>query len=258
MGGGLVDDRVRELDFKAFDLLLLGGDLAPATSRDQDTLELLDRIFDLRSPDTLWTLGNHDYHDAARVRAFTGHRSFYRRDLGGIRFIILDTQLTDGSVRGEQFAFLKESLESCRPDEFRHVVILTHKLIWLWGSADEPGLKSWSDAKAGSWSIANWKFGDCGGCTPRTDFHKTVYPLLAGARRSGLGVYLISGDLGLRARGSAYETREGVLLVGSGIREGDPGAEALLITDAPGETKLRLDFVKLDDLPRRRRTGGPG
>ena len=58
---------VKNLDVGGYDVVMLGGDMHINTSKSPETLQLLDRIFDLECPSTLWSLGNHDYADTSLI-----------------------------------------------------------------------------------------------------------------------------------------------------------------------------------------------
>ena len=56
------------IDFNRFDMLWLGGDLAPSTSSSNMTMEMINNIYNIEDRNTLWSLGNHDYTDIERIR----------------------------------------------------------------------------------------------------------------------------------------------------------------------------------------------
>lgn len=97
-----VDSEVEEIDFKNYDMLLLGGDLAHATSADNETLYHMNSIFKIGSWNTLWALGNHDYANINRIRRFTNRAPYYAHSKNGITFIVLDTQDSLSSFFGDQ------------------------------------------------------------------------------------------------------------------------------------------------------------
>ena len=55
-----VDPRVEMLNLAAYNEIWLGGDLTARTSSEVATVNYLDDLFDLASPNTYWALGNHD------------------------------------------------------------------------------------------------------------------------------------------------------------------------------------------------------
>lgn len=242
------DPRFENIDYSRYEMLLLGGDMALATSGSTTTLRHLEKLFRLRETTTLLALGNHDIENIPLLLQYTAHPEFYEYLHDGILFIVLNTQRDGGYIKGPQLDLVRKSLGSLKKRRIRNVILLTHKLIWLRGSRDEPGLEVFNNIPDGQFRVANGKFGDCVWCTPKTNFYEDVYPLLAQAAQSGLGVYAIAGDLGDWSKRFGYTTRQGVHLVGSGGREGTPDAELFVLTHNTKTGKLTHRFELLNDL----------
>jgi len=71
-----MDSLVEHIEYKKFDMVWLGGDMANLTSQDDETMYHIDSILDLSNLNTLWSLGNHDYSDLDRIQSFTNRPPF--------------------------------------------------------------------------------------------------------------------------------------------------------------------------------------
>jgi len=86
----VIDPRMEKIDYGQFDMVLLGGDLCEESSKELSTLQYLDSVFDLKSPHTLWALGNHDNANLDLVEKITERPRFYtthRDNLFGSKII---------------------------------------------------------------------------------------------------------------------------------------------------------------------------
>ncbi|MEJ2055250.1 MAG: hypothetical protein P8X42_15140 [Calditrichaceae bacterium] len=106
---------IENINFTQYDVTMLGGDLTWTTSEDTATMAYCDSIFDLGSPNTLWSLGSHDVQreDSGIIKSFTGRESYYAYNRDGITFLVLDTELdANGSsgtfIKGEQLQMVKK------------------------------------------------------------------------------------------------------------------------------------------------------
>ncbi|HRE73144.1 MAG TPA: hypothetical protein PK637_04580 [Flavobacteriales bacterium] len=80
-------------------------------------------------------VGNHDLSGNVYQENFGA--TWFAFNVGIDRFIFLDTEIADGSIRDEQQSFLLRSLDSL-PEKAR-VFIFAHRLIW---AEDHPDLKN--------------------------------------------------------------------------------------------------------------------
>ena len=103
-----MDPVVEEIDFSFFDMLLLGGDMALATSKDDTTMMHVDSVFHLDNASTLWALGNHDYSDLDRITNFTHKDAYFATHQNNITFLVLDTQDSLSNIIGDQLDFCSD------------------------------------------------------------------------------------------------------------------------------------------------------
>ena len=74
--------------------------------------------------------GNHDMSNRSRYEKAFGE-PYYTFSYNNEFFIILDTELHDGDIQGEQLKFLKDSIATALGDDtIKNVFIVSHKLIW--------------------------------------------------------------------------------------------------------------------------------
>lgn len=148
-----MDSYSEELDYAVYDMIWLGGDMAHLSSADDATMDYLDGFFDFDQPSTLWALGNHDHSDLNRVENYTGRKAYYHHYQHGINFLVLDTQDSFSNIVGEQLELVNNVLDTI--EEGTHLVILHHKLIWLYGHPEfEPKINQ----------ISNGPYGECPYC----------------------------------------------------------------------------------------------
>lgn len=214
-----MDSIVESIDYSAFNMLWLGGDLAWLTSQDDATLNHVDSIYSLASEHTLWALGNHDYFDLNRVETVTGRPPFYAYYKNGITFLVLDTQDSVSSITSAQLLLLSNIKDTIQSSS--HLILLHHKLIWMHGN---PNLEPLID------SISNGPLGDCDWCINPNNFYDDVYPMLLEIKQNGIEVLCLAGDIGGKVSEFQHLTEDGIFLLASGIKAGDTGNKGLLFT----------------------------
>lgn len=232
-----MDSTVEMVDFSKFDMLWLGGDLTSLTSLDDSTMSHVDSIFDFSSINTLWALGNHDYSNLDRIRDFTNRPPFYSYHKNGITFIVLDTQDSLSNIIGSQKDFFDGIVDTIQ--ESSHLIVLHHKLIWMYGNTDlEPQISS----------ISNGHFGDCFYCINPNNFYSEIYPKLLKVKQKGIEVLCIGGDIGFKVKEFEYVTSDGIYLLASGIYYGTAGNKALLFEHDITNKKLTWNYELITDL----------
>lgn len=81
-------------------------------------------------------VGNHDVTDRGLYETHFG-RTYFDFKHGSELFIILDSELDDGKIVGEQLDYLKNVLNcTIESEEVKNVFIFSHKLIWCVDDAD--------------------------------------------------------------------------------------------------------------------------
>jgi len=235
-----VDPRLEQIDFQAFDLLFLGGDMTEETSKSYSTLTYLDSLFDLKSPNTLWALGNHDNTNLANIRQATRRPITYTYYKNGITFVVLYTQEKEDwicTITGNQLEMLQNVTDTI--SESSHLVILSHKLIWLW---KHPELKKHTGKGYYDWSC-NYRIHE-------TNWPKDILPRLRAVQKRGIQVICMAGDIGNNVREFEEHTKDGIYYLASGLcaLEGKRNeSEILLFEHDLDRRKLSWKFVNLDD-----------
>ncbi len=232
-----MDSIVETIDYSKFDMLWLGGDLASVTSIDDGTMIYVDSIFDLGNSNTLWSLGNHDYGDMNRIETFTNRPPFYAAHKDGITFIVLDTQESASSIIGLQKDLFESVVDTI--EESSHLVLLHHKLIWMYGNAD---LEPQAD------TISNGILGDCSYCINPNNFYPDIYPKLLDIKQKGIDVICIAGDIGKKESEFEYLTPEGIYFLASGVKAGELDNKALLFTHDVTNKSLYWEYKLTSDL----------
>lgn len=207
-----LDEEVAQIDFTQYELLLLGGDLSVASSKDEAVMDWLDKVFDLGNENTLWALGNHDYKNPELIPPFTNRPLFYAHSWKNITFLVLDTQENLSNITQPQLDLIDSVIDTL--SETRYLVVLHHKLIWLQGNPEFQDQIS---------EIANGQAGDCGYCTNPNNFYEAVYPRLLEVRNKGIEVICLGGDIGFQVKSFEHQTNDGIWFLASGINafEGD-------------------------------------
>lgn len=229
-----LDNVVEQTNFDKYDMLWLGGDLAQLTSAIDSTIWHVDSIFNLKSPNTLWALGNHDYTDLERVQKITARPPYYSFHKNGITLVVLDTQDSLSNIVGAQKEFLFGILDTISNSS--HLVILHHKLLWMYNQVElEPQIPE----------VSNAALGDCFYCINPNNFNSEVYPKLVEVKKSGVEVICIGGDIGFQTKQFEYKTAEGIYYLASGIRANEKGNNALLFSHDLKTQNLSWEFIEL-------------
>jgi hypothetical protein len=223
-----MDSIVENIDYTKYEMLWLGGDLTYLTSQDDETMNHVDSIFNLADPNTLWALGNHDYSDLERIQSYTNRLPYYSYHKNGITFIVVDTQDSSSSIGGNQRTFFENIIDTMQ--ESSHLVILHHKLIWMY---DEPSLESQLS------TIPNGGYGSCSYCINPNNFNSEIYPNLIKLKKRRIETICIGGDIGVKVKEFEYVTDDGIYFLASGIKAGDENNKGLVFThDITNETLL--------------------
>ena len=232
-----MDSLVEIVDYKKFDMLWLGGDLAENTTKDNESMTHVDTIFDLGNTNTLWALGNHDYTYPYRIPDFTYRPYYYAYHKNGISFIVLDTQDSLSNIIHAQ----KDLVESVTDtiSESSHLILLHHKLIWIYGNAD---LEPQAD------SVSNAPIGDCFYCINPNNFYDDIYPMLLQVKQRGVEVICIAGDIGKKTTEFEFKTSEGIHFLASGMRANSGESKAMLFEHDITNKQLVWEYVLLEDL----------
>ena len=177
---------ITRIDFTKYNVTMLGGDITYSTSKDSATLAYCNNLFDLDSPNTLWSFGNHDVQSGHRdlIKKFTGRESFYSYARDGVTFIVLDTELDANSfsstfIKGDQLQMVRNVCDSIT--ESRFLILLHHRFLWMINNEDFKATLTDSIA-ASSRSMDT------------TNFYSDIYPLLRKVKSKGIQVLVFGGD----------------------------------------------------------------
>lgn len=257
-----IDPRLETLDYQQFDQVWLGGDVCAQTSEKVSTLQYLDSLFDLDSDRLHWTIGNHDlkHGELERIMRFTGRPAFYTTWLEGICLMVLNTNLfwfydappaqEQCETKAAQLDMIEQVLDTVR--EASHLIILHHHAILNDLKKDQEGnlIKTFN---VNPLSIHP-------GCDSTLELTSWLYPKLKKVQEKSIPVILIGGDFGMRAKEFAYQTEEGIWLLGSGINNSIPRSQVpdyvtsldpdkvLILEHQPMAEKLSWAFVLLNEL----------
>ncbi len=231
-----LDARIEKMDFSPYDLLLLGGDLTEETSKKRSTMEYVDRIFNLSSPNTHWALGNHDNADTALVQEFTKKPITYTFNRDGITWVVLYTEEKADwicTITGEQLAMLQAVTDTI--SQSSHLIVMTHKPVWL---RDHPDLKAYAGTNRWNWA--------CNYMITQTNWPEEVLPRLRAVQARGVQVICLAGDFGNNQQSFEVKTPDGIQYLGCGIPvldEKRPLGRMLRFHHKPKERALSWEFV---------------
>ena len=163
--------KLYDVDYSKYNMILLGGDLSKDSFKEQNMLSHLDSIFDLKSPNTLWSVGNHDETSSKKFYETTGKNKYHAYGRDDVVFITLDSQDSLSSIVGEQKEFLFSVLDTVQSSS---ILIMSHKLIFMNG---HPIM----DSKISK--VCNANKGDCYYCHNPNNFQEEIYPKLVELRK---------------------------------------------------------------------------
>ena len=174
---------IEKIDFSLYDMTLLGGDLTYYTSIDRTSMDYLDKLFNLKSQNTLWTMGNHDLNNRSLIQEYTGRPSYFSYYRDGITFVVLDVELnasglTKSLISGAQLDWLKTISDTISKSDY--MLILHGRLLWMIGNDD---FKTRLDSVAESTKQL-----------VTTNFYPDVFPLLQNVKAKGIPVICLGGD----------------------------------------------------------------
>ena len=196
------------IDYSQYAITLLGGDLSYLSSNDSQIMNYLDATFNLSSQNTLWSLGNHDYPDTSLIREYTNKDNFYSYHKNGITYLVLDTQMDTCKILNSQLELFQAVTDTI--SESSHLVILTHKLIWM---VNHPTLHNKIP------SVSNGHYESFSYSLHDNNFYQDIYPNLVTVRNRGIEVICLAGDIGLFTNEFEFVTAEDINFIASGLND---------------------------------------
>ncbi|MEO1517617.1 MAG: metallophosphoesterase family protein [Bacteroidota bacterium] len=212
---------VDQVDYNAYDMLWLGGDLVYFSTNSDEKIQELDDVFQLSSPQTLFAPGNHDYTSPARISAVTGRPTFYSHHENGITFLVLDTQIDGNQIADDQLDLFRAVTDTLQQSDF--LILLHHHLLWMVDGGE-------LEAQANQ--VSNGPLRNCGYCLrPQNNFYTDLFPALQQIQAAGTQVICIGGDLGNRIPYFEHRTSDGIVFLGSGMGLKGPAEGEVLVFD---------------------------
>jgi hypothetical protein len=229
-----VDERIELLKRECYEYTWLGGDICAETTEKQSTVDYLDSLFNLSSPNTLWAYGNHDLRNGNHdwLREATGRELHYVQNYPGMTVLVTNTNYKRNSECDQwldQFDMIKNVCDTI--SQATHLFLLSHHVTW---SDVEPDMNADSAGNANA-AWLPYK------CAHLTQFRYVVYPLLQQVQARGVQVVVIAGDAGQKDKAYQHQTDDGIWFLASGINnstEADPIKRAQL----PKDRILYLDY----------------
>lgn len=231
---------IENIDFTQYDVKMLGGDLTWTTSEDTATMAYCDSIFDLGSPNTLWSLGNHDVQRGDRnlIKNFTGRESYYTYNREGITFLVLDTELdANGSsstfIKGDQLQMVKNVCDTIAESNF--LILLHHRFMWMINN-DYFRTRLTDSIAASSRSMDT------------TNFYADIYPLLQKVKNKGIPVHVFGGDRS--SINIVYSAEDSITFYAARLKGdlADNINNVIILNYSPQNKEITYDFVPLADL----------
>jgi hypothetical protein len=223
------------IDFSKYDMTLLGGDLAMNSFKNDTVINHLNRLFNLKSPTTLWSVGNHDQTSDNTFYKHTGKHKYHAYNKDHINFITLNSQDSLSSIIGKQKEFLFNVLDTTTTQA---IVIMTHKLIFMNGH---------SYLENQIHKICNANKGSCYHCHNPNNFYDEIYPKLVELKKKGVQILWIGGDLGYKASAFEFEDTQGIVFLGNGLWYKNTNNKFLLLSKGEKAT-VNYDFIHIDSL----------
>ena len=207
-----VDHRVPKLNLKQYDMVWLGGDLCVQSSTNPKTLQYLDSIYNLKSPNTLWAVGNHDILKGSidSITNTTKKKSFYTISRNNITVSLLNTNIElsypDSITRQkkylEQYRMLKNISDTI--SKSTHFFIIGHNIVW-------EKMDSYINTKAHTAKSDNFDI------DPSKSFTPYIYPLLKKIKNKNIKVTWIAGDIGKWLKKYEFWSKDSILFMANGI-----------------------------------------
>jgi len=247
-GGKRVDRRIENMDLSQFDRIWLGGDVCSEASLDYSTIEYLDSLFGLGKLENHWTLGNHDTRNAnvEWITKFTERPTYYAYNKDGITTIVMDGNISplDCENLNAQYELIKNVCDTITSG---YLIFLSHHGLF----SDVPGIPN--PSRFGHSFFKNWM----ANCDDETaDYMSVIYPMLINARKKGVEVIHIMGDVGANKKRFEGRSDEGIIYLGSGINNSFNASRKLPIVEPDlvlifkhvvSENKLTWSFEVLND-----------
>jgi len=180
---------------------------------------------DLKSLDipVYFAPGNHDVTDRELFTNRYGKqgKTYWHFERKGDLFIILDPNIANWNISGDQLGFLKKILG--KPASYRNVFVFFHQLLW-WDKDNK---------------FKNVRINSSQGRADKINFWKDVEPLFHGLTNE---VFMFAGDVGaFRNHLPMYYQYDNMHFIGSGM--GGRINDNYIIVNVPNNTKHKVEIV---------------
>jgi len=230
-------ENIESIDYSKYRVVMLGGDMMQSSTESWGVMDKIDSVFDISSENTLWTIGNHDDSNAGMIPMMTNrplHYSYYK---DGITYLVLNSEDDNCSIINTQLNLFNNVVDTIQ--ESSHLVVLTHKLIWMSGNNNlEPIANGISNGPLGN---ATWEINP-------NNFYDDLYWKLLDVQNSGIQVICLGGDLGINATEYEYRFDSGIQFLASGVYHNNPIKKGLVFEHTPSTRSLTWEYVDLEDL----------
>jgi hypothetical protein len=216
----LINQRKTELGF------LLGDIVSEGTNKNWNEVDSVLKILD---SEVFFAVGNHDVTDRPLYESRYGKTFFNFKDEGDL-FIILDPNIDQWNISGDQLIFLQDLLESEISDTI-NIFVLFHQLMW-WEKDNKYGelkLNSLED-KADT-----------------LNFWTEIEPLFNALPNE---VYMFAGDIGAAhwSDDAMYDHFDNITLIATGMGEGIGDNFVFIDVDENGEVSFEMIALNGDDI----------
>ena len=247
--GNKVDERLEQLDYSNYEGVWLGGDVCSEALLEYETLEYIDNLFNLKHPNTHWTLGNHDARNGNWnwLEELRGKKTYYTSTYKGISYMVLNTTLTpyDCEQLDDQYRIIVNLCDTIQKST--HLIFLMHHGIWH----DVPGLP-----QPLAYAQSNLKYFSFNCYDKEATFINEIYPRLKEVKERGIEVILILGDMGSKKIDLVSD--DGIYFLGTGLnrskyqdpeeREASPRDWIIEFKHVPQTGWLDWKFIDLDQM----------
>lgn len=162
--------------------------------------------------------GNHDISGNVYENNFG--KSFYYFKVKSELFIVLNTELNDGTIEGDQLMMLQEAIGNL--DGIKNIFVFSHRLIW---AEEHPKMVK--------------LFNDNTRSANGNNFRKEILPMFT--KLDNVQVYFFGGSLGNAPAPFFYHKEKNIYYIATAIR------------DTPKDAMLKMDIdngkIKLSALP---------
>ena len=203
-------------------------------------MDYCNNLFNLGSPNTLWTMGNHDLSSPALVEEYTGRKRFYTYFRDGITFMVLDTELDSEGfkssfISGDQLEMIKTVSDTISTSG--SMIVLHGRLLWM---VDNPAFYEKIDSVAESTKQLD-----------TTNFFQEVYPLLQIISNKGINVYCLGGDKS--KINIEYFTEDNIVFLTSTMAPEFPDSinDVMVFKYNQNTSFLSWNFVRLDKIEKK-------